>query len=168
MAKPKFSDQELKRPVRRGHRLSEIADKLGVSRAAVSMRLKALDVAITQNVTLVNAGEIVDKELDAADQLRRINKHAHEVIDSLAGAVEDGEITLKDAKEISLKACAEVRKQLSLQLQIFESLYNMQSIAAFQNEVLDAIASVAPEVRDRIVSTLQERKAIRSSLELSI
>jgi predicted transcriptional regulator len=192
MAKPKFSDSELKRLVRRGLSGSAIAEHLGVSKGAVSMRLKALNLAIARNVTLRNAGEIVEKEINAAQQLQKINAHANEILDLLMrwnrgdkealqilesqvryvrvnGQEEPvKEYKFKDPRELALKAMQEIRSQLSLQLQIFESLYNMQAVAAFQNEVLDAIASVSPELREQIVKNLQERRAIRSTLELSV
>ncbi len=192
MAKPKFLDIELKRLVRRGLTGSAIAEQLGVSRGAVSMRLKALNLAIAKNVTLRRADEIVEKEINAAQQLQKINAHANEILDLLMRWNRGDEEALqilesqvryvrvngreepvkdykfKDPRELALKAMQEIRSQLSLQLQIFESLYNMQAVAAFQNEVLEAIGSVSPELRDRIVKNLQERRAIRSTLELSV
>lgn len=190
MAKPKFTDLELKRLVRRGLSGSAIAERLGVSKGAVSMRLKALNEAITKDVTLRNAGEIVEKEINAIDQLQRINTHANEILDLLmrwqrgepeALRILESQVRLvkvndeeepvkefkfKDPRELALKAMQEIRGQLKLQLEIFQCLFDIKAVAAFQEEVLDAIGRAAPEIRDRIVRNLQERRAIRSTLEL--
>lgn len=154
------------------------------------MRLKALNEAITKDVTLRNAGEIVEKEINAIDQLQRINTHANEILDLLmrwqrgepeALRILESQVRLvkvndeeepvkefkfKDPRELALKAMQEIRGQLKLQLEIFQCLFDIKAVAAFQEEVLDAIGRAAPEIRDRIVRNLQERRAIRSTLEL--
>lgn len=191
MGKLKFSDFELKQLVKRGLSRSAIAKQLGVSKAAVSMRLKALNEAITQNVTLRNADVIVNKEINAIDQLQTINAHANEILDLLMrwnrgdkealqilesqiryvrvnGEEEPvKEYKFKDPRELALKAMCEIRGQLKLQLEIFQALYDMQAVAEFQREVLEAIENADPETRDKIVRNLQERRAIRSTLEFN-
>ena len=62
MSKTKVSNIELEHLVRQGLGVSEIARKVGVSKGTVSSRLKALNVAINQNVILHHAGEIVIRE----------------------------------------------------------------------------------------------------------
>ena len=42
-----------------------------------------------------------------------------------------------------------------------------EEVAAFQQIVLEEIGNVAPEVRDRILHRLNERRAIRSTLDFS-
>jgi hypothetical protein len=59
----------------------------------------------------------------------------------------------------------EIRGQLKLQLEIFQALYDMQAVAEFQREVLEAIGDASPETRDRIIHNLKEKRAIRSTLE---
>jgi predicted transcriptional regulator len=189
MAKPKFTDLELKRLVRRGLSGSAIAERLGVSKSAVSMRVKSLNEAITKDVTLRNAGEIVEREINAIAQLQIINAHANEILDLLMrwqrGEPEALQIlesqvryvkvngeeepvkqyTYKDPRELALKAMQEIRGQLKLQLEIFQALYDMQAVAEFQREVLGAIENADPQIRDKIIRNLQERRAIRSTLE---
>ena len=79
----KISNLELEQLVREGNGVSEIARKLGVTKGAVSKRLKALNVAITKDVTLHHAGDIVEKKLDAIGQLQKINDYANELLDLL-------------------------------------------------------------------------------------
>ncbi len=85
MSQMKILNIELEQLVREGFGVSEIARKVGVSKGTVSKRLKALNVAITKNATLRQAGEIVEKKLDAIGQLQKINENANEILDLLMG-----------------------------------------------------------------------------------
>ena len=189
MGSKKISNVELERLVREGNGVSEIARKLKVSKGAVSKRLKALNVAITRDVTLHHAGEIVEKKLDAIEQLQKINEYANELLDLLMrwnrgdeGALQilesqvrkvklrgsEEEVTeykFKDPRELALKAMAEIRGQLALQLDIFKALYDMAAVAEFQKEVLTAIGEVSSDVRSKIIHNLQKARAIRSTLD---
>jgi AcrR family transcriptional regulator len=189
MGRKKISNLELDQLIREGNGVSEIARKLGVSKGAVSKRLKALNVAITKDVTLHHAGEIVEKKLDAIEQLQKINDYANELLDLLMrwnrgdnealqilesqvrkvkirGQEEEvTEYRFKDPRELALKAMAEIRGQLNLQLEIFRALYDMAAVAEFQKEVLTAIGEVAPDVRSSIIHNLQKARAIRSTLD---
>jgi AcrR family transcriptional regulator len=185
----KFSNLELEQLLRKGFGVSDIARKVGVSKGTVSKRLKALNVAIAKNVTLHHAGEIVEKKLDAIEQLQKINDYANELLDLLMrwnrgdesalqilesqvrkvkvrGQEEEvAEYRFKDPRELALKAMAEIRGQLALQLEIFKALYDMNAVAEFQKEVLEAIGNASPELRDQIIHNLQKSRAIRSTLE---
>lgn len=189
MSETKVSNIELERLVRQGLGVSEIARKVGVSKGTVSSRLKALNVAIAKNVTLHHAGEIVEKKLDAIGQLQKINDYANELLELLMrwnrgdeaalqilesqvrkvkvrGSEEEvTEYKFKDPRELALKAMAEIRGQLALQLEIFKALYDMSAVAEFQKEVLEAIGNASPELRDKIIHNLQKTRAIRSTLE---
>jgi len=162
-----------------GNGVSQIARILGVSKGTVSKRLKQLNVGITRNVTLHHAGEIVKKEINAAGQLQKINDHANELLDLLMVCVNGDEAARKEAiarlgpmgsgskdpKDLALRTMQEIRGQLKLQLEIFQTLYDMQAVADFQREVLQAIGDASLETRDRIIRNLQERSAIRSTLD---
>jgi len=179
MSPRKFSDIELEQLVREGNGVSQIARLLGVSKGTVSKRLKQLNVGITKNITLHHAGEIVKKEINAAEQLLKINRTANELLDLLMACVNGDEKTKQKAMEkvapllgpksgpldAAVKIKAEIRQQLKLQLEIFQALYDMQAVAEFQKEVLEAIGEADLETRDRIIRNLQKRSAIRSTLE---
>ena len=143
--------------------LTECADILGVSLAAVSRMRKTLELpdAVSKNVALEAAPKIVAKHLDCIQQLQDINADARKVLDDLSGS-ED-----KMDRQIVLKACAEVRKQLSLQLDIFHLMYDMTAIADFQREVLAVIGECAPQARDEIVKRLKEANALRAAVQFS-
>jgi hypothetical protein len=189
MSKQKASNIELEQMVSEGLGVSEIARKLDMSKGTVSKRLKALGVAVTKNVALHHAGEIVDKKLDAIGQLQKINDYANELLDLLmrwnrgdkealqilesqvkkvrirGREEETAEYRFKDPRELALKTMAEIRGQLALQLDIFKSLYDMTAAAEFQSEVLEAIGNAAPQIRDQIIHNLEKARAIRSTIE---
>jgi len=193
MPERKISVIELENLVRQGCTVSAIARKLGVSKGAVSKRLRRLNVAITKDVSLHHAGEIVDRKINAIEQLQKINDYANELLDLLmrwnrgdevalqvlesqvatrrvrVGDQEDfvREYKFKDPRELALKAMQEIRGQLNLQLEIFKTLYDMAAVAEFQKQVLEAIGNASPELKDRIVRNLQERAIVRSTVEFS-
>src|SRR5208337_2373513 len=131
--------------LRNGNTVTEIARKMGVDKGTVSKRLKALKIAISRSVTIRAAHKIVDREIDALDQLRKINRDANEILDLLMrwnrgdeealqvlesqvrkikvrGQEEEiTEFRSKDPRELALKAMQEIREQLRLQLEIFQT-----------------------------------------------
>jgi hypothetical protein len=149
-----------------------------------------LSIAVVKNVCLESAHKVVEKHLDTIGQLQKINRDANELLDVLMrwnrgepealqilesqvrkvkvkGSEEEIlEYRFKDPRELALKAMTEIRGQLALQLEIFETLYNVQAIHEFQREVLEAIGEVSLEVREKIVRKLKESKALRQSVEL--
>ena len=60
---------------------------------------------------------------------------------------------------------AEIRGQLRLQLEIFQSLYDMKAVEEFQREVIDVIGSVSSDVRNQIVNRLGQKRALRTVIK---
>ena len=187
MPKPKIDVVKLNQMLRSGKSVKQCAEYFKVTPAAVSMAKKNLNVSVVKNVALENAHRVVAKNLDAVEQLQKINRAANQLLDELLGkekVVQGLAIVVNkinegnpaDVKEITklvkqiisdkntaLKACQEIRGQLSLQLDIFKTLYGVEAVAEFQREVLEAVAEVAPEVRNRIVNNLKKKRALRGS-----
>ncbi len=167
----KISDDKLFQLIKDGNSPAEIARKMGVTKSAISKRLKSLNMAITKDVTFRKVDKIIRKEINAIDQLQKINAHANEVLERAMRVIRGEETSQdgmqRDPREVALKAMQEIRGQLKLQLDIFQVLYDMRAVAEFQQEVLEAIGDASPEVREKIIRNLQERKAVRSTLELS-
>jgi hypothetical protein len=167
------------------------AKVFGVTEGAISQARKDLNVNLIKNVVLENAHRVVEKNLNTVEQLQKINSHANELLDLLMrwnrgdkealqilesqvrrvkvkGTEEEiSEYRFKDPRELALRAMAEIRSQLSLQLDIFKTLYDVEAIAEFQREVLTIIGEVSADVRDRIVQRLKEGRALRPSAALN-
>jgi transposase len=177
MPKPKIDLIKLNQLLRAGKSVNQAASFFGVSASAISQAKKQLNVSVVKNLSLENAGRVVDKNLNAIEQLQKINKYANDLLDLLirwsngdeeaVQLLENQALATKDPRELALKAMAEIRNQLKLQLEIFQCLYDMKAVEEFQSEVLGVIGEVAPDVRDRIVQQLTEKRAIRRALTIS-
>ncbi len=166
MGLKKVSFLELDHLVRDGKSVSEIARELKVTKGCVSKALKRLNVAVTKDVALRAAPKIVDHQIDAMGQLRKINGLINAELDSIKENIRtaSGEAR-KDLQRQQLDHVAEVRKQVSLLLDITKTLFDAEEVAAFQQIILEEIGRAAPEVQDRIVSRLNARRAVRSTFE---
>ena len=156
MPEAKIDKVKLSQMLRSGKAQREIAQVFGVTESAVSKAKKELNLNVVKNVALENAHRVVDKNLNAIDQLYKINEAANKLLDEL------------EAKpDLKLRAMAEIRNQLRLQLDIFQSLYDMKAVQEFQDEVLTAIGDASPDVRDKIIRSLNEKRAIRSAVKFN-
>ena len=135
---------------------AEAARKMGARRQAVHARLRELRGKTTKAVVAKKVAEVVDHKLDAIEQLQKINTEANRLLDELEAS-----------PELKLKAMAEIRGQLKLQLDIFSALFSLQAAEEFQQEVLAAIAEVDPEVRNGIITKLNSRRAVRSAIRFA-
>ncbi|MFZ0928481.1 MAG: hypothetical protein WAN11_07765 [Syntrophobacteraceae bacterium] len=72
MAKKKINDDRLLQLIRDGNSPAGAARRLGVGRAAVSNRLKALKIGVTRGVALRSAAKLVDRGMDAMAQPQKI------------------------------------------------------------------------------------------------
>ena len=191
MPKPKIDVVKLNQMLRDGKPQKEIAQFFGVSPGAISKRKKEFNITVVKNLALENAGRVVDKNLNAIEQLQKINDYANELLDLLmrwnrgdkgalqvlesqvstkkvkVGDKEEfvKEFRFKDPRELALKAMGEIRGQLKLQLEIFQALYDIKAVEEFQQEVLTAIGEASKDARDRIISGLNKRRALRSVIK---
>ena len=194
MRKPKINDRKLLQLLDKdGKSQSEAARELGVSRQAVNKRLQEIRGKTTKVVVAKKIEEIVDHKIDAIEQLTKINEYANEILDLLMRwnrgddealqvlesqvaskkvrvgneELEVQKVKFKDPRELALKAMAEIRGQLKLQLEIFQALFSLQAAEEFQNVVLETITEVDPKVRNEILRRLNDKRAIRSAVRLS-
>ena len=166
-SKRKIDDEVLYRMlVEEGRSQKEAAIFFGVTEAAISKRVKALDMHLSRHVGLERAKEVTDCGLNVAHQLQGINDVIQE---ELKWAVEEARKPGAERKALEqtiIDLTGEVRKQLRFQLEVIRSLYDIRGVAEFQKEVLDAIGEVSPEVRQAIVQRLVAKRALRSALNI--
>lgn len=81
MSKPKIDKVKLNQLLRSGKTQRECAQVFGVTEGAISKAKKELNINVVKNVSLENAHRIVNKNLNAVDQLQKINGHANELLD---------------------------------------------------------------------------------------
>jgi|LGVE01.1.fsa_nt_gb hypothetical protein len=155
MPKPKIDVRKLDQMLRSGKSQRECAQVFGVTEGAISKARKHLNVNVVKNVCLENAHRVVNKNLDAIEQLQKINGQANKIINDLSESSDNAD------RGLILKACREIRNQLSLQLEIFKTLYDMEAVQEFQQEVLTIIGEASPDVRNLIIDRLNKKRAIR-------
>jgi len=187
----KIDFNELNRLVTQGKSTTEIAKYFSCTPGAVSQAKKKLKISVVKSVALENAHRVVDKNLDAISQLQKINEDANEILDLLmrwnrgdeealqvlesqVRKVRVGktdkyveEFKFKDPRELALRAMAEIRGQLNLQLEIFKTLYDMKAVQEFQEEVLTVIGEVDHDVKRRIIEGLKKKGTIRSAMQIT-
>ena len=157
MANGKIDKLKLSQLLRSGKSGKYCAEFFGVTEGAISQARKELNIAVVKSVALETAHQVVEKNLNAVDQLLNINRKANTLLE-LAIQAEDHDTTLK--------AMREIRGQLELQLEIFKTLYDVQAVADFQREVLTAIGEVDSGVRNLIINRLKEGRALRQSVDI--
>ena len=189
----KVTNDELLQLSKRGYSTQRMAEKLRVNPSTISRRLRKLKLEVVKSSITVpaNADRIVNNEINAFEQIQKINKDANEMLDRLmawqrgdpeairvlesqvkkvvsssceTGQHEVTEIKFKDPHDLALKCMAEIRGQLDLQLKIMQALYDVKAGAEFQAEVLQTIGEVSPDIRDEIVNRLQKKRAVRQSV----
>ena len=169
MPRPKIDIMQLNRMLRSGKSVKQCAKFFNVSPSAISQAKKNLNVSVVKNVALENAHRVVDKILNAIDQLQKINSQANELLENAMRIIRGDENPSgnlqRDPREVALRAMQEIRGQLKLQLEIFQILYDVKAAEEFQQEVLTAIGEASPEVRDAIISRLGEKRAIRTIIQ---
>lgn len=190
MAKNKINDRKLLKLVdMEGMSQAEAARQLGCSRQAVSKRLQELKGRTTKAVVLKKVDQVVEQKLDTIQQLTKINTDANELLDlcmkwqrgdeaaiqvleSQVKTIRVGkseetvkEFKFKDPRDIALKAMAEIRNQLRLQLEIYQTLYDLKAVKEFQETILDTIAEVSPDVRNEIIRRLNEKRVVRAAVK---
>jgi predicted DNA-binding protein YlxM (UPF0122 family) len=172
---------------------AEAARRLGVSRQAVYDRLKKIKKQTTKAIVAKPVSDVIDKKIQTMDQLNKINEYANELLDCLMAwqrgddealqvlessmverKVKMGdevhtirEWKLKDPRELALRAMAEIRQQISLQFDMFQTIYSLQAAEEFQKIVLEAIGRVAPDVREEIITELHRTRTIRQAVTFS-
>ena len=149
-----MNDSKLLRLIDSGKTQADVARELGVSRQAVNQRLIELRGRTTKVMAAKQINRVVDQRLDAVEQLQKINTEANRLLDAL-----------EQTPELKLKVMAEIRGQLRLQLDIFQTLYDMKAVQEFQSEVLNAIGEADKETRNAIIAKLNENRAIRSAVK---
>ena len=172
---------------------AKAAKELGVTRQAVSKRLQELRGKTTKVIVAKKIKQVIDRKIDAMEQLQKINDNANGILDLLmawnrgdetALQVLESQVTtkkvrvgdqeefvrefkFKDPRELALKAMGEIRNQLKLQLEIFQALFSLQAAKEFEDTILEVISEVDPNVRSEIIRRINEKRSVRAVLRFS-
>ena len=153
--------------VERGLSQREAAVHFGVSEAAISKRVKLLGLdRQRRSAAVAHIDAATDRGLDLVGQLRRLNEQINAELEwALAEARTPGG-NRKDLQDTIVRLAGEVRKQLAFALDVLQALHDMDEVARFKEEVLNAIGQVSPEAREEIVRRLADRRVLRGTVSL--
>jgi hypothetical protein len=181
MAQPgKIDPVKLRRYLREGKSQRQIAQIFGVSDAAVSMRLKDLNLNVAKSIQMEHAHAVVLDSIDSVQQIYKLNMDSNYLLDLLMAWIRGEEwavsllkkhrksgekMKFEDPKALALKVMREIQNQLKLQIEILNSVSNFESIADFQREVIDLIGEMDLELKKKFIAKLRNRKAIRSAVK---
>ena len=138
----------------------EIAKHFGVCEGTISKNLKALSMAISQDVILREAEKINDKQLNAMSRLEKmagdVNAEIEDINKELKLAPKDEKTELR---ELKIKFSAEGRKQINSHVDLAKMVYDITEVRKFQEVVMETIGEVDSEIRNEILKRLKERRA---------
>lgn len=149
---------KLSQMLRSGKSAKECARFFNVSEGRISQVRKELNIAVVRSVALETGHKVVESNLNAVEQLRRINETANELLDRAVSAQDHA---------TAIKCMSEIRQQLSLQLEILSTLNDIRAVQEFQATVLEAIGEASFEVRNAVIDKLHARNALRRAIEIS-
>lgn len=156
MRPPKINDRKLLRLIDSQKKSqSEAAKELGVSRQAVSHRLQELRGRKTRVVATKKIEQAVNTNFDAMAQLLDINKKT-------MGLLDDAEKN----PELSLKCISEIRNQIKLASDIYQTMYSIQVVDEFMQTVTDILKDVDSNVFQEFKRKLNGHRSLRSALRI--
>jgi DNA-binding Lrp family transcriptional regulator len=143
-----------------GMSVTDIAKKMDVSKAAISKGFKKLGLSGSQDVILRAATQINTSKINAMAKLERIAKGIEDELTYVEKTMKTtSNAERREWEKTHIGYNAEVRKQLSLLLEISQALYRIEEVDAFKKIVLEELGKIAPEVRDKVLSALKARRS---------
>lgn len=162
--KIKISDLQIRKCLAKGMGVVEIAKEFGMAKSSISERVKGFKSEIDTELVLGKADSLLGYKFDVMGQLLKISEAVNHEINFITLKIEKGHEKFRKGWQRQLLAhCAEVRKQVSLVMEISSQLYKVEEVSQFQKTVLEEIGNAAPEVRERILKRLTERAALAKS-----
>lgn len=191
MKTAKIHKDELYQMLAEGKTVKQCAAHFNVTPAAISKQKKQFGTIIAKDVQLQSAHRFVSEHLDTVAQLKKINTYSHELLDLLmrwirgdkeaiqiledqvkkvrVGDKEEfvKEYKFKDPKDLVFKAMQRIEAQLKLQNETLALLSHMSAVHEFQQELIQILKEVAPEVSDEFCRRYDKSRTVQRLLQLN-
>jgi hypothetical protein len=159
---PKFTDSQLRSKMQEyegePNRDTLIAEDLGVTRQAVTKRVALLKEppAVSHPKTVRQA---VSSVFNISANLERLNDELWSLTQESVVVDENGMFRPTD----KVRVYAEIRQVLALAKNTLETVYTVQRIECFMDEVLEILDEFDPDARKRILERLDARVTTASA-----
>ena len=161
----KINDIELEQMIRNGKTNGQMANHFNCSPAAVSQRKKKLQNGIVKSISLERSGQIIDGHLDMSRELQKINRAINRELERASDQIEKRGADVPAIQNVIVKMAGEIRKQIALQASFYETWTKIEGYQAFQEEILQLLEEVSPELRDELITRLRERRVLRGLVQ---
>lgn len=152
MGRTKITLLELGDRLQQGKTVKEIAAEFQVTPRAIQKKMKVLELAISKTATLHQAKVILAQQIDAQEQLNKINRSANRLLDRLEARLEQDQEALYARLEIMV-----------LEFKPLLGPHGGEAEAFLEALRAAALPDQSPAVTDQIFKALAE---IRKQLEL--
>lgn len=179
MRRPKIDLPKMRAMLRQGKTQRQVAEFFGCTKSAISQASRNLNKDKSKVTSLELASKVVSSELNVVSQISKINDASLYLLDLCLGVLKGDKesleslkesqkelpgITFKDPQSILLGVISEIRKNVSTQIQVLETLHSIENVMAFQDSVLEVLAEVEPRLKDEVLFKLKERRLLRQSV----
>lgn len=151
MKSKKINDTKLMRMFDKGCSQPEMAKVFGVTRQAISKRLRELRAPLTRTAIVREPQKIVNNSFNALDQLMEINRKSLELLEKA-----------EENPEFALKCIAEVRNQIRLAAEIQVHLFSVQEARKFMVIVKEALKEASPDAYKEFMRRIASERALGS------
>ena len=185
----KVDPKVLKNLIREGKTVTQIAEYFGCTPSAISQAKSKLSIAVVDDATW-RAHEITNENIQFMQQLNKTNKILADSIDRLEAIIAGDEeatkslrrlyregnlfgkrgsssVAFRDPQELLLKLISELRMQARLYIDISAQMQDHEEAQIFQAAVLEVIGNESPEIRQRIVKKLIDRKKLHRFTQIN-
>jgi predicted transcriptional regulator len=156
MSTGKINDRQLLRLVDAGQSQAQAARALGVSRQAVNKRLQELRGRQTKVLAAKKIEEAVNANFDAMRQLTDINQKTLVLLDEA-----------EKNPELILKCVGEIRNQIKLASDIYQTMYSVQVVNQFMQTVADVLKETDADVYREFKSRINTHRSVRGVIRIA-
>lgn len=173
----KLDPIEVERLLRSGVSQAEIAQRFGVSRAAVSICVKKNKILVQKATRIpkdARTKALVKSNTDFMGRLAQINNHTMNILDvcerAISGDAEALEqldsLGAKDKLDTFLKTVRAAADQIKQAVEIGKTIFDVNRQKDFEDVILAAIMAEEPEIAKRIIKRIENHKDIEKAVRL--
>jgi|TARA_B100000315_G_scaffold235154_1_gene249823 hypothetical protein len=167
MSKSKLGREELERLLEEGKTYTEIAKIGGVSVAAISKRMKKIEIQRhLPKAVIKKAEKLVTGNLNLMEEINELVQDLKNTVENINNEISNINGKERDQKRLlKLNHISELRAIIKTLVDVGKIISDVNEIKFFQEMVISEIAKEEPAVARRIVKKLSERATLRGVIE---